>query len=107
MLSDLGRQVTRFTQEIDRAKTNNDVSQAALDDALAQSRVRDDIILKLDQDRQNMENDLETITQLFNDRTAQYEGLQKRSRQLDQLIQRQYEAIRGAAAVLRQVSDTE
>ena len=107
MLSDLKRQVDRFTQEIARAKANNQVSEEALNNALEQSRKRGEIIVKLDQDGQNLQRDLDTITQLFNERTTQLAEMQQRSRQLDQQIKNQYEAIQSAAAVLKEVIDTE
>ena len=107
ILSDLKRQVDRFTQEIARAVANNKVAEESLNDALEQSRKRGEIIVKLDQDRQNLQRDLETITQLFNERTTQLVDMQQRSRQLDQQIENQYKAIQSAAAVLKKVIDTE
>ena len=47
MLADLQRQVNRFEQETTRAKANNEVTQESLDDALAQSSIRADIIVRL------------------------------------------------------------
>ena len=107
MLSDLKRQVDRFTQEIARAQVNNKVAEDSLNDALEQSRKRGEIIVKLDQDRQNLQRDLATITQLFNERTTQLADMQQRSRQLDLQIENQYKAIQSAAAVLKKVTDTE
>ncbi len=97
MLADLKRQVERFNEELVRVKTNNGVSQQALDDANAQSTKRADIIIKLDQDRQNLANDLATVTQMMNDLTTQLAEIEQRSRQLDQQIKLQYDAVQKAA----------
>ena len=93
VLSDLSRQVKGFDREITRVKANNVVSKAAFDDTQTQIQSRDDIILKLDQDRQNMQRDLQVISKLRNDREAQLQEITQRSRQLDQQLKQQYEMI--------------
>ena len=100
ILADLFRQSERLQEEFTRVKANNDISQGAYDDAQAQIKIRDEIIFGLDEDKRNLESDLQTINGLLDERTAQHQEIQERARQLNQQIQMQYDNIRASNGML-------
>ena len=88
LLTEYRREAVGFDKHTSGMTQQNELTQKALDDTEAQVRNRDDIIVRLEQDRDNLKNDAEQITALLQQRSTELEQIRQRINGLQQDLER-------------------
>lgn len=78
LLAEYRSQANALAKRTAETKLENEVTQRALDDTLAQERNRDDSIARLQQDRDNLRADNELISNLLMQRSAELDEIRQR-----------------------------
>lgn len=97
LFSELRRQAAEFEQRTSNVKASNATALVASEKANDQIRVRDDVIAKLSEDNKNLENDVQVISQLLENRSGQLEALRTRVDALMRNIEQQKSQSVGAS----------
>ena len=98
--ADLRAQAAKVVQETDRIEKSNAVQSVALENAKSQQQVRDALIADLDADNMNLKNDLDTINNLFEQKSQATSELKSQIATLEKKIDESYAKLRSLAVTL-------
>ena len=99
LLSEYRREALGFDKHTTGMKQQNELTQKALDDTEAQVRNRDDVIVRLEQDRDNLKNDASQITALLQQRSSELEQIRQRINGLQQDLERVKQKVGGVSSI--------